>query len=856
MAEVTISLQRRLQQRISLLLMAVFLLIAFAALYFFGSFNQSAMRQNLVLKHQIIGQVFNGYLNRAEDEMSLITQNLSLSHFEQGRELDLLFRHHEVLLFGGLDFFYIEWRDRPNALDPRAQLFTAMEFKGALNKGLVGSWVTFLTDDAVFLMYKKKIVSDIDENNGYLYGFISLNDNLTLANELLDGAKVDEVRIYDDQERLLLKEHKRDVKLADNALNSIMPLRTSVQTSLSLEIIENPGPYYLILKQSISFILVIGGVLFTFFLLFIHQARHSIFMPLKKIDYHNKGESVYQELEPIYRKSQQDKAFIKARNERFALLMKSTHCAIIFCNEVAEIEVMNVEAQEIFPDSVDARTVFDFMPISSHRSIQQALKGEVGVSFDLTIDSLRRLYKWQAYSFINESSYQGALLVGRDITKETSLVWQLDQLQPLSTIAKKTVDAESMLNELAYLSALPHNIKEGQIQNWVRLFMSVLEKLKDTEEDISYIAIGDVLSEESALIMTTMDIESNRAFIDCPLAVGARVIAVDSNIKGLIRVLLMMVLSNDMEERCLGVRLSGDQLTITAMHDMASRRLFSWMIKTLLSHLGGRQKILQNNALELEWKVHVEAPEQGPVTLLNQKTVAWIANDYPRPGMISGSLNRLNLSIEHYISTASFFTQSGNVSKFDAILIGCDQDIGSQLEVTEALKLKYKRHDLPIIWINSFHIESPDSDVFVLSGCPFDYSLQKILSGAFKREPMVSLLPLHNEESWLLVGGSRVTKAIWHSVLSEYDLLVQWVNDLNYSNVALSYHTALTVVLLEPQPHELLLTLQSEFPNIRFFSIQNWPSMPANVRVSNVDKPHSSQEIQAFAEQVMTQSRA
>ena len=170
--------------------------------------------------------------------------------------------------------------------------------------------------------------------------------------------------------------------------------------------------------------------------------------------------------------------------------------------------------------------------------------------------------------------------------------------------------------------------------------------------------------------------------------------------------------------------------------------------------------------------------------------------------------------------------------------------------------MKYKRHDLPIIWINSFHIESPDSDVFVLSGCPFDYSLQKILSAAFKREPMVSLLPLHNEESWLLVGGSRVTKAIWHSVLSEYDLLVQWVNDLNYSNVALSYHTALTVVLLEPQPNELLQTLQSEFPSIRFFSIESWPNMPANVRVSNVDKPHSSQEIQAFAEQVITQSKA
>ncbi|MCW8355455.1 hypothetical protein N5P32_05955 [Marinomonas pontica] len=82
-------------------------MIAALSVYFIEVLTQSAQEKNLALKHRIVEQAFNGYLARAEDEMKFIGQDLSLSNYVVGRELDLLFSHHEVLFFGGLDFFIL-----------------------------------------------------------------------------------------------------------------------------------------------------------------------------------------------------------------------------------------------------------------------------------------------------------------------------------------------------------------------------------------------------------------------------------------------------------------------------------------------------------------------------------------------------------------------------------------------------------------------------------------------------------------------------------------------------------------------------------------------------------------------------
>lgn len=856
MAGVTISLRSHLRLKVFLLAGIVFLVTTLLVLYFIETLNQSAVEKNLALKHRVVEQAFNGYLARAEDEMKFIGQDLSLSNYASGRELDLLFSHHEVLFFGGLDFFYIEWENGKHSMDPRARLFTKVDLQSVLAEGLINRWASIVTkDDSILLMFKKKLLSSEQVNIGFLYGFISLNDNLTLANELLESAQVSAVRVYDSaHNRVLLEERKVGVDLSDATLHSRLPLVSPIQADLQLDIIQKHTFSSAILTNALPLIAGIGMVLCCFCLLLFRQINRFIFQPLESIVYrHEEGLLPYSELQPIQLQSHQYKAFIESKEHRFKLLAESIHSAVIFCTEVAEVELINSEAKLLFPDAEKARTVFDFMPISCHQSIQDALKGEVGVAFELTINNLGRIYQWQVHSFKNESNYRGLLLVGRNVTQETSLMWQLKQLQPLSSAQQKKVDTDVILNELTYLSLLPGYIDSKHLQGWLALLISVLNDISSVDSEVSYLPVGEVFCQESARVMAAMGVEANRALLDCSVEDGSRILAIDTNFRGLIRVLFMMVMSNDMAERRLTVRFDGAELEMIAMNDMAFRPLFYWMIKMLLVPLGGQQKTLQNNALQLNLMAEEYEYKQALKPLASNQVVAWVANDYPNPLAIKTALMRLGLQVEEYVSTDSFFTQSSAVVRFDAVLIGCDKDVEAQADMTRALKLKYNRDDLPIIWLNSSLPIEVDPHVFTLQGCSFDYNLHQVLVKACELE---GIIPTHSNEqalSWVMIGGSRITKAIWYTELEKYDVATQWLADLSNYYVVLSYHPDAVVVLLEPQPRTLLLSIQEAFPATRFFSVQRWPEMPDNVTLFDMTLPYSGDQIRLFTQKVMQQ---
>lgn len=854
MARVSISLRRRLRKRVLASIGVAFLVIALMILYFIEALNQSAAEKGLALKHRVVEQAFNGYLARAEDEMKFIGQDLSLRDYTSGHELDLLFSHHEVLLFGGLDFFYIEWKNGPHSMDPRARLFTKVNFQPLLREGLINRWTSIMTKDStILLMYKKKLLSSEQENIGFLYGFISLNDNLTLAHELLESAQVSAVQIYDKvNDRVLLEEHKASVDLSGSILRSRLPLVSPVQSELQLDIIQKHAFSSTLLTNALPLIVAVGFVLLCFYFFLTRLVKTLLFHPLEAIAYRPEEDLLpFSELQPFKLQSNQYKAFIKAKERRFTLLAESIHSAIIFCNEVAEVELINTEAKRIFPDSDRARTLFDFMPISCHQSIQEALKGGLGVHFDLTINNLGRIYQWQAYSFQNESTYRGLLLVGQNVTQETSLTWQLEQLQPLSFVVQKKVDTDAILNELTYLSMLPSHTNTTHLQGWIALLVSVLDEISTVESDVSYLPIGDVFCQESARVMIAMGVEANRVQLDCSVKAGARVVAVDASFRGLVRVLFMMVMSNDMAERRLTVRFDDSGLEMIAMNDMAFRPLFCWMVNMLLVHLGGQQKTLQNNALQLNLIIEESESKGEFKPLAPNQVVAWVSNDYSNAEAVKEALERLGLQVEEYISTDSFFTQSSAVKKFDAVLIGCDNDVEAQSDMTQAMKLKYNRDQLPIVWLNSTLPVKAEPHVFTLTGCSFDYNLHQILVKACALEGVVPTYSNGQYESWVMVGGSRVTKAIWYTELENYGITTQWLVDLSNYYVILSYHTDAAVVLLAPQPETLLLSIQAAFPKVRFFSVQRWSEMPDNVALFEMVLPYSGDQIRLFTKGVM-----
>jgi hypothetical protein len=209
------------------------------------------------------------------------------------------------------------------------------------------------------------------------------------------------------------------------------------------------------------------------------------------------------------------------------------------------------------------------------------------------------------------------------------------------------------------------------------------------------------------------------------------------------------------------------------------------------------------------------------------------------------------LDVKEYVSTDSFFTQSSEETKFDVVLIGCDKDVDAQLDMTKALKLKYSRNQLPIVWLNTTFPVEVDSNVFTLLGCPFDYSLHQALLEACELEGIVPMESNAKKLPWVMVGGSRVGKAIWYTELEKYDISIHWLASLVNYDPVLSLYKDAAIVLLERQPDSLLRIIQAEFPNVRFFSIQVWAEMPDNVTLIEIKQPYSGEQIRAFIQDVL-----
>ncbi|BFM50257.1 hypothetical protein [Marinomonas sp. THO17] len=862
------SLKDRLKQRILLIMLCLLLLLGVGTVYFATLLERNAEMTSLALKHQIVEQTLASYLARAETEMSFIAKELMAQNYAEGQELDLLFSHHEVLFSGGLDFFYIVWKDNRIAMDPRARLFTQVSFTPLLEKALLNRWTAVFTeDDEVLLQYKKKIVSATGESLGFLYGYISLNDNLTLGNELLTSVEVTGVRLYDvtDWRVLLDEKTSNDGEQVFATLTYSFPLATAVQGDFLLEVEqrEASGRKIFVLVWPLLGFIIVCLVAFNWLVNF--YINKLIFVSLEQTVYRKKeAKTHFKELQPIEEQSKQYRAAIKAKGDQFDLLAESVHSAIIFCNEVAELQVLNKEAKEIFPEAERARTLFDFLPIAYHQSIQEALKGAVGRSFEMTIDRLGRIYQWRAFSYHNEYGYRGILLVGRNITKETSLMWQLDQLQPLSSAVEKQVDTQTLQGELAYLTQLPTYIKTAQFQGWLSLTLSVLDDIRTLDDEVEYCIFGDLLTQESASVMKAMSVEGNRALLEVPLSVASGTLPVDRNIRALVRLIFMMVLSNDLAERRLTMQAKANELEIVAMHDMANRSLFMWMVKALASNLGAQYKILRNNALQ--FNLPVAWYEQSDVSVAQEtlsqeritqdKLVAWVANDYQNPELISDALQRLGCKVKKFVSADSFFTESSTIVKYDAIFIGCDQDTSGQKKMTQTLQVKHDRQALPIVWVNSVFSEVKPSEVFQLQGCPFDYSLYQILLRALERDGVMPLYQPNTESSWLMVGGSRVTKAIWYNELERQHIATQWLTDLSSYDLVLPYHPEAVIVLLTPQSNDLLTELITAFPKVSIFTIQDWQHRPDNVALVRLQSPHSDEQINHFIRSIHERNRA
>lgn len=845
MAEIKASLRKRLHQQFMMLFAGAFVVAVASILYFVDAQNKASVEQKLRLSHDAVEQAFNAYLVRSEFEMSFISQDLILGQYEPGRELEMLFNHHEILFFGGLDFFYVEWSDGRRAIDPRARLFTKVSLTNLIAPAEISQWIKRTTSDgASLLIYKKKLISKESENVGYLYGFVSLNGNLTLAHELLVSAQADMVRIYDQANgRILLEEQESDFAPSLSLLRSLQPLKTPVLAKLQLEISQRGNLTGNVLSKSLVPIVVILLVLLVLCCLLMMSAKYFIFTPLKRVQTASPSHLPFNEFQPIQQQNNHYRALIEGKDRRFHVLLEASDSVIIFCSEVAEIEMINGHGKKLFPDHERAKTIFDFMPIHCHQPIKDALKGATNIAFELTFQEVGQIYHWQVMSFRNEYAYRGLLLLGKNMTREIRLTWQLEQLDPNSDFMQSRAEGAALLEEMSYVANYPSYEEGWLLQGWLGLLVSVFEDLKAESAEETLQPLGELLRQESTQVMTALNANNMTMRLDCTIDTGAQFVPNSPLLRSLMRVLMMRSCALD---KPMKVAFENNLLVLHVSPEVVSRSLFTWLVTTLLEKMDGQQELINSTSLRLDVGIPRAGTGEEPQAL--NLVVAWVTLDYPNADEITAMLTKLGAKVECYADADSFFTQSRLVARFDVVLIACGQDYVAQQKMTQSLYEQYGAESLPLLWLNAQPVKhSVVEGVLALTGSVFEYHLYKGLLEASAKGAISPSAFGDKGQVWLVVGGSRVSRAIWFSALEMCSAPSHWLESLAAPSTLLSYYSDAVVVLLEPQDAQVIAQIQENYPQVTFVALHPWPQgIPKNVTLFEMNTPYSSEQITAL----------
>lgn len=850
MDRVDTSLRRVQNQYIAAVMIVTFVVICSLATWATYNKAQSDALSRLSIRHLAVVQAFQSYLNRAEYELSSTAQVLSARTLAPGKELNTLFSNHDEFLFGGLDFFYVEWQNAPPIVDPRARLFTQEPIAKLVRAGRIGRWSVYKTSEgAVLLLYKKNLIAEEGQLLGYLYGFVSLNDNLTLANTLLDSGSLDQVRLLSHEGEKLLEEKALRFEAEPDVLRFSAPIVLAAdQNPFVLQIVkedEHDGLFYRYF--SYITILIAAGLAISYFAIVAINKRLT-FKALQQLAMNlNTPEVVsYVELEKIKDKAAEHNAYLNTQVRKLDMLVDITHCAIIYCDEVAGVQRINDRAKALFPEAERARTVFDFLPVSCHQPIQKVLKGEVGLKFELSSPKANSIFTWQLYPYVTESNYRGVVLIGRDATKEMQLEWQLSQLQPNLSKSATAVEVQLILNEFGYLVDHTEKYSQEYVRAWQCKLLKALNALLSTAEDAESKAFGEVLND--ALLNTPCDHGTHGLLqIDCGLSTALKQSEWSSDLKWLLSSLIMMVYASELvEEKRLSIRTVGSQLMMQVSGIGASRPVYSWLARSFAERLGVECKQIKNNV----WSVNFPFLHEGEslMELPDRTEVVWIANESRNASSVIDLLEKLGVLVHRFSSSDSFFTELGDLEKVDALLIGVHRWQDDTMELSKVLQGKLGYSPLPIGWIGS-EVEAMERDY--IGGCLHEYRLAGLLKELFSRAPMQFSGVVAEESGWLVVGGSGVSRAIVHAELSVRGVVPHLIPSLEGYRMLLRHQKVSVVILLDAEEEGLLRNLTNEFPDILVVCGRN--RQVANTHEFSLEKPYRQEQIGALVDYVERQ---
>ncbi|EAQ64954.1 hypothetical protein MED121_11339 [Marinomonas sp. MED121] len=847
MDKAVVSLRKRHRTQTALVLIGVYFLVV---IFFLFATKEQIERDNqadLSVRHFTVSQSFHGFLLSAEYELGSTAQALLNSQEEANLDLGRLFDRHDEFLFGNLDFFYVEWADQSHILDPRTHLFTQESIDRLVGKSKLGRWVLEQTQDgASILIYKKKIVTLEGDWKGFLYGFISLNNNLTLANRLLKSAHIDEVRLLSPDQDILLSE--RNIVLPDSLKlkffrGDLQVVKEGLAFDLQIarQASEAGSTWQRYLYWMIFF--SIGLSLLYFVLVYLSQRLFNYALSMFEQGLESNHESEFIELRRLQRKMNDKNELVSNQVSRFNLLMDASQAAIIFCDDVALVQNINHKASTLFSESSRGRTVFDFMPVSCHQALQKALKGEVGIGFELTIPNVNSIYQWQLIPYMTDNHYRGVALIGQDVTHLQQLEWQLNELKVESYGPSSALEIDLILNEINHQIIYFDNQSFVEARQWQQALVACLGELLNEPTSLEYMPLGELL--QRRLLLTPCDLgRFGYLNIECKLDSALVQSQWSSDLGLLINALIMSVHASELiEEKRLSICVTENQLRFEVVGISDTRPIFAWLNKTICDRLGVEFKQVKANQASIIYPLLESS--MGRISLPDNLKIAWLANDFTMAAQVETVLKKLGCSVYVFSSAESFFTEVGETDEIDLLLIAYDVLKPEWRELPSIIQTRLARPRIPVAWIGSQAKHEIDGYPN-FSACPHEYSLARFIEPILSLDSIQLQDCLADDGAWLVVGGSSISRAILYEELTQLKISPYLVPSLEGHLSLFKHQKVKAVLLLDDVENKHLVWLKEEQPDLMMVSLSSAPS--SGVNQYQMKKPYRKEQVKALVE--------
>jgi len=848
MERVEVSLRKQYKKQMAIIFAFAFFIIVLMSLWLTNKHLEQSYQKRLSIHHTTVTQAFNDYLQLAEYELNSTAQLLlfNQSKIQPEPALDILFDQYDDFLLGGVDFFYVKWADGTDITDPRSNLFFYGNNKEITKFSTIGGWSLKQTiEGESLLIYKKSLGLQSGEWKGYLYGFIVLQKNVTLLNALLSSADLDRVKLLSSKQDVLLSGLRNSlVNNTSVEFYSADMLLSKSDETYTLQIAKQKKVAELVWQNYLFWIITLMALLYLMYVISLNlcQRLAQTVLTTFEQDLEVAEDSSFIELHTLQRRLNEKYNRLNSHKNSFNLLMSASEAAIIFCDEIACIQKVNPKAEAIFPESSHSRTVFDFMPVECHQSIQQALKGEIGININTTLANTNRIYCWKLFPYMMDSDYRGLALIGHDVTDTQQLEWQLNELQQY--IPENSVATPLILDELSYILTDAENTFVKVKDIWLKSLTYCLKELIAPQTFSNVIAFGELLTQRLTITPSRLT-QVDYVQIDCSIDSANVHSAWSSDVGLLVSALIMMAHSSDVVgKKHLLISVVDNQLKIETMGIGASRPVFNSLVYAITARLGIECKLTTNNQLTVLYPF-LEKPLVVKNPIINLKVV-WIKNDYVMPTLIEDILNRLGYDVSVFSSTESFFTEIGELALIDVLLIGYHERQPIWQELPVVLKTRLSREKLPIGWIGPEHIslinEHPN-----YSSCLHEYGLSKFMEPLIELDPIDLSIDLLSVDGWLVVGGSNVSRAILYEELLCLNVRPYLVPNLEDHQSLFVNDMVRVVLLLDDVDEGLIEKLCKQCPKLVAISL----SVIANNDVTStylLEKPYRKIQIQLLVE--------